>query len=412
VTSGSTTTTSATTTAGTTSTSSTAGTSTGAGTTTGSGTTGSTTSGGGTGPIVIDAGADQTFAGVAVAFAGNEGELFFTETADGGYVYLLQHLSAAGAAVDSPVIVAFGVPMSPPAVAVSSDGTEIAACWEDFGLNPNHYGGACFADGESGAIVRCNSIPLAGTATDLALDGGYVGCGVRPFLEQGTSGFYDYTDLTFLTYSRPGSDTQLDSLYCGWGNSISAQTPPSIGAEVVAEAAGYWIFLGAPDELVYNALNLGSGPCSGITYGPPYNSVLKYDGGQAFSVTGRADDGGSQIGIVISAASTGVVGLVYDDPTVRVAIPPSTLNAADESPLGLIALAGCGAQFWYAYAVDGGTVMAGAMNVDGGLVDGGASRVGNLGTNATSLSMATSDGGLLLAVGTPGQIAVFFIPCP
>jgi hypothetical protein len=362
---------------------------------------------------LIDAGADQTFAGVAVAFAGNEGELFFAETSDGGYVYLLQHLSAGGTGVDSPVTVAFGAPTSPPNVAVSSDGIEISACWEDYGLDPNVYG-SCAGTDTVEAIVKCNSVPLAGTSTDLALDGGYVGCGVLPILGQGLSAAYGYVDITLLTYVQPTSDGQIDNLYCDWGDSIGTGSGSSpLGMPILASAAGYWMFLGASDEVTYGELDLvGGSPCYGYSSGSLNGPVISYDGGQAFSVTTRADDAGTQIGVVVSAESVGVVGLVLDDPSTGVTTSAVTLNTADETPLGPVALAGCGSEFWYAYAVDGGNVIAGAFGPDGALLDGGTLLVANLGANANYLSMATSDGGVLLAVGTAAEIGVYFVPCP
>jgi hypothetical protein len=56
--------------------------------------------------------------------------------------------------------------------------------------------------------------------------------------------------------------------------------------------------------------------------------------------------------------------------------------------------------------------MVRAPGPGGVLLDGGAMPVGNLGANATSIALATSDGGLLLAVGTTSQIGVYFVPCP
>jgi hypothetical protein len=38
--------------------------------------------------------------------------------------------------------------------------------------------------------------------------------------------------------------------------------------------------------------------------------------------------------------------------------------------------------------------------------------VADLASNADSIGLAAVDGGLLLAVGTPAQIAVYSVPCP
>jgi hypothetical protein len=366
---------------------------------------------------LIDAGAGQSFAGLAVAVAGNEGELFYAQTADGGTCgFLLQHLASGGSAHGPAVVVATGMPAAPPAVAVSSDGVEISACWEDFGTDPNPHHGCSLAG--VFPVVKCNSVPVAGTATDHAMDGGYVNCGSRPSLEQGSSASSGDLPATILSYLQAPSAGELQILYCNWGDVMAFQTlTPPIATAVVAEANGYSIFLGGDDSFGFAEFSLSTPPCSGYTWvytdaGTIFNPLLGFDGGQAFSASGRADDGGSQIGIVVSAASTGVMAFVLEDPATGVMTTPVALNAADEAPLGLVAATGCGAQFWYAYAVDGGDVMAGAFDSDGALVDGGASLVGNLGANATNLSMATSDGGLLLAVGTPAEIGVFFVPCP
>jgi hypothetical protein len=317
------------------------------------------------------------------------------------------------------VTVATGTPSSPPAVAVSSDGVEVAACWDDFGSDPNPFQGCSLAGGLL-PIVKCNSVSVAGTATDLAMDGGYVNCGSRPSLEQGSSVASGYLSTTILSYLQPESWGELQILYCDWGDAIAFETSTQpIANSVIAEASGYLLFMGSDDSLGFEQFFLTNRTCPGYSWVQTdagyviLNPILSYDGGQAFSVTGRADDGGSQIGIVVSAASTGVVGLVLDDPATGVTTSPIALNAADETPLGPVAAAGCGSQFWYAYAVDGGDVMAGAFGADGGLlVDGGSWFVGNLGANATNVSLATSDGGLLLAVGTPAEIAVYFVPCP
>jgi hypothetical protein len=366
---------------------------------------------------LIDAGAGQSFAGIAIAVAGDEGELFYALAADGGsYGFLLQHLGSGGGAQGRVVAVASGTPAAPPAVAVSSDGVEIATCWEDFGTDPNQFHGCSLAG--VFPVVKCNSAPVAGTATDHAMDGGYVNCGSRPSLEQGSSASSGDLPATILSYLQPPSAGELQIPYCNWQDVMAFQnlTQP-IATAVVAEAYGYSIFLGGDDSFGFAEFSLLNPPCSGYNWvytdaGGIFNPLLSYDGGQAFAVTGRADDAGSQIGIVVSAVSTGVIGFVLDDPSTGVTTAPVALNAADEAPLGLVAAAGCGAQFWYAYAVDGGDVMAGAFGTDGAFVDGGASLVGNLGANATNLSMATSDGGLLLAVGTPAEIGVFFVPCP
>ena len=81
--------------------------------------------------LQLDAGAGGAFGPIALAAAAAEGELFFSQANDAGATYVLQHLSPAGAAVGTGIEVASGTPVGLPNVAVSSNGKEIACCWED-----------------------------------------------------------------------------------------------------------------------------------------------------------------------------------------------------------------------------------------------------------------------------------------
>jgi hypothetical protein len=81
--------------------------------------------------LQLDAGSLGAFGPIALAAAAGEGELFFSQANDAGSSYLLQHLSPAGAAVGTSFEIATGTPVGQPNVAVSSDGKEIACCWED-----------------------------------------------------------------------------------------------------------------------------------------------------------------------------------------------------------------------------------------------------------------------------------------
>jgi hypothetical protein len=92
----------------------------------------------------------------------------------------------------------------------------------------------------------------------------------------------------------------------------------------------------------------------------------------------------------------------------------SELGAAQsftgEQPLGPVAAANCGTGFGYAYAVDGGNVLFREMGLDGTPL-GTSSLIANLGGNARSIGLAATDAGLVLAVGTPDQIAVYSLAC-
>jgi hypothetical protein len=405
--------------------------------TTGGGTPSGTSSGASTtgGPVIppttlIDAGTTAAFAEIALAYANGEAELFFSQTiGDGGYAFALQHLTPAGNPIGAPVAVAVGAPLAPPAVAVASDGMEVAACWEDYGTTPDYYQiwyQPCGGPGSIWPLVLCNSVAVGGSTTDGAMDGGFVGCGSRPSLSMSTSSVVMAMTSTLLSYLLPGGSLQFEVLYWPWGgygvgtSRLDTGTATDTGIAAVAGPKGYTLLVSDQTGLRYTpveVLNRGTG---GVVFspGPPDGGgsyptlLLSAEGVEAFAMTHRSDDGGPQIGIVLAAQASGVISLVLEDPTTSSTTAPVTVNSPDESPLGLVAATSCGSRFAYVYAVDGGNVMLRTAAPDGALSDGGSTAIGNLGTNATSIAFVATDGGALLALGTVGQIGLYFVPCP
>jgi hypothetical protein len=388
-----------------------------AGTTT---TSGATSSGASSGTTVIppmtliNAGATESFGGLALAFAGGEGELFFSYTIDdGGYAFVLQHLTPAGNLIGSPVTVAVGAPSAPPVVAISSDGAEVAACWEDFGIDPDAYHPCGDAGAE--ALVLCNSVAVGGSTTDGAMDGGFVGCGSSPNLARSTSAVPKDFPTTLLSYVQQYSTAQLKLMYWPWGYGMGTFLGSYRAAAAVAGPSGYTLFLSHTGEFP----GLGYAPVEISTTGTVSGnySIDLYGGGGyfagVFAVTARSDDGGPQIGIVLATYTNtnGVVSLVLD-PTTATISSGTNVSSWPETPLGLVAATSCGSRFAYVYAVDGGNVMLRTSAPDGTLSDAGSTAIGNLGTNATSIAFVATDGGALLALGTAGQIGLYFVACP
>src|ERR1700722_7100344 len=189
--------------------------------------TGGGTSSGGGAPLRLDAGASHTFASISLAASEGEGELLFAQTQPTGYQVLLQHLSPSGAGVGSLVTVATTDPNSPPHVAADSNGSEVACCWEDFGLNPNAFGLE-----DRGALVLCNSVALGGAMPDDAMDGGFIDLGYVPAVANNGR-------ATIVAYSQNGNRVVLQEvLYEPWGTGVEYPAPYQVLSWQVALAAG------------------------------------------------------------------------------------------------------------------------------------------------------------------------------
>jgi hypothetical protein len=67
--------------------------------------------------------------------------------------------------------------------------------------------------------------------------------------------------------------------------------------------------------------------------------------------------------------------------------------------------------FGFAFEIDGGGILYGTGDLTGSWAS-NPTIVANLGTSTQSIALAPGDGGLLLAVGTPSQIAVYPVVCP
>ncbi len=130
-------------------------------------------------------------------------------------------------------------------------------------------------------------------------------------------------------------------------------------------------------------------------------------GGEVFAATSQSES----LGVLIWQGAA-VASLISDlnDGTVS---SPATLSAADELLLPFVAAATCTSGFGYAYAVDGGNVMFRETDFNGVPLTTASTLVGNLGVNAQTLAKAAStEGNVLVAVGTPAEIGIYLVPCP
>jgi hypothetical protein len=88
------------------------------------------------------------------------------------------------------------------------------------------------------------------------------------------------------------------------------------------------------------------------------------------------------------------------------------VSAATEQPLDALAAVACNSgTFGFAYALDGGGVALREMSTLG-VIEGTTTVLTNFGTNVTSVGLAAVDGGILIAAGNSGNIAVYSAPCP
>jgi hypothetical protein len=143
---------------------------------------------------------------------------------------------------------------------------------------------------------------------------------------------------------------------------------------------------------------------------------LKHGQPQAVSVP----DSGSGSFAVTSGPTA--IGLVFENGAVAASVldldPGSSstvaiLTAPGDKPLPELAAATCGGgSFGFAYALPGGNVMFREVGLDGTPKMSASALVASLGSNPTQLALMAGDGGLLLAVATPGLIEVFGVACP
>ncbi len=338
-------------------------------------------------PLRLDAGLSHPFAGIALAVSRGEGELLFTQTEAVGYQVLLQHLSQSGAAVGAMVPIAMTDPNTPPHVAVDSRGSEVACCWEDFGVNPNTVGLE-----DRGALVLCNSVPIGGTAPDDAMDGGFIDIGYQPSLASNGA-------ITIVGYAQIGSHGVLEEiLYQPWGTGLEYPAPYLVlGWQVAPDPGGFQVVMydGGSLGLGLEAVNLrNDGGFQAVPNGASSSQTFALAGSPP--VTAVLLHQGSSVGATVIGSSSALIGI----------------SAPGEQPLDPLAAATCAANtFGFAYALDGGDLMFREATL-GGAVGGSSTLVANVGGNVTGLGMAAVDGGVLIAAGTPTAISVYSVPCP
>ncbi len=353
---------------------------------------GGTTSTGGGATTQVKPATGQTFASMALAAAGGEAELFYAESAGtGGYVYDLRHLSLSGASMGSAVEVATGTPQTPPATAVSSDGTEVACCWEDYAPDPR---AAMYGTTPTINVVLCNSVPIEGDATDLAMDGGFIDMGGKPQLATSSG-------ATIVIYRGDRLGLTEERLFepWGYGNGFGDLFVVTTSA-VVAGTDGFEVFAGDGGQLTSTSVTLD------LSTGPTEPVSVPNSGSGALATA----ESGASIGLLFQNGAVEAAVLNLDAGTNTMV---ATLSAAGDKPLPVLAASTCASgSFGFAYALPGGDVMFREVSVDGTPTTAASTVVANLGGSATGLALAPGDGGLLLAVGTPGRIAVYGVACP
>ena len=346
---------------------------------------------------LVDAEAGETFSSLSLASADYEAELFFAESIDGGYAFELQHLSLDGVSAGSLVLVATGEVQAPPWTSVASDGHEIACCWESYGTDPDPYGNLCAL---TSPIVTCNSVSVGGTSPDDAMDGGFVGCGTRPSVAVSEG----YTSLTYL---QEGG-IQLEQLYLPWGNGLGGPGPYFYPSDVMVPVNdGFKVVLS--DGGVFGYWNVTApiqidGPRDDAGY-PTLNPVATVTNSDSFGVTSN----GQLLAFSIELNSVAMVLVMDADGGSASALV--AISSTSESALASVAAAPCTSGFGFSYAVDGGNVMFRQTGLDGTPMGTASTLIANLGTNAQQIALTATDGGLLLAVQTPGQIGVYFVAC-
>jgi len=366
------------------------------GTTGGSNATGGTTGGPLTAKpgLQFNAGFSGSYGPIALTAAAGEGELFFSDATDAGYTYLLQHLSTAGKAAGGNVEVAVGTPVAPPKVAVSSNGTEISCCWEDFGsLGPSSPTAA--------QVTRCNSVPVTGKATDDAMDGGFGDFGFTPSIAQGAL----TTALVYLQDNDQGTDSWVSEAILYDGSRMPATfIAPYFVPELQIAPLGDGFILFVSDG---GALAL-SQQASGLENDGGLQPVPNGAGTGSFAVATNAIPALPAVTAVLvhqgSSVATTLLGTA--NPTAI------EVSSATEQPLDALAAVACNAgTFGFAYALDGGGVALREMSTQG-VIEGTTTVLTNFGTNVTSVGLAAVDGGILIAAGNSGNIAVYSAPCP
>jgi hypothetical protein len=353
----------------------------------------------GTTGTVIMAGSGETLGSLALAAAGSEAELFYAVATDGGYRFELQHLSPGGAAVGAPVQVAVTAAAlsAPPLVSVASDGSSVACCWEDYGLPAQSTSPACVLALKGGGLVRCTSVAVGGATVDALVDGGYTDCGKGPVVAFSGSAAvlaYQVPAANQIALARPYSLDWPFGIYTGFSSTAYAELQVDGGVELLPMDPS-----GIADSYVY--------PCNltGLCSDYALQDIAGTSDAGSFAVASSD----SLLGLVIERSD--VTALVTDTDA-GTAIDAVTVSAAGEQPIGPVGAATCVSGFGYAYAINGGAVMFLETGFDGTPFDGGSTAVATLAANAQSLALVATDGGLLLATGTPSEISVSFVTCP
>jgi hypothetical protein len=331
----------------------------------------------------------STFGSVSIGSGNGEGELFFSEaTADGGYQYILQHVTPAGIASQKWVSLGLGTPTAPPNVAVTSDGTEVTCCWEDYGgINGSVT---------KGELVRCNTVPSRGTAPDLTLQGGFSDIGSKPSMAQGpsfTAVAYAEAQELYLTEAVLNTGTiQPNSLLC---------EVPLPEWHVVPKEGSFDVFINDGTTIQHGAWGQRLIADAGLT-----STGISTTGSFAVATTSGLDEG--DVELLVTHQGSDVMAEIYG-----LRVPPTaTISSPGETPVDPLAAITCdGHDFGVAYGLSGGKLVFRTIDITGAP---GAERVIATGfdQDISALSMTLVGGNVLIAAGNSTGIDVFAVTCP
>jgi hypothetical protein len=227
------------------------------------------------------------------------------------------------------------------------------------------------------------------------MDGGFIAWGYGPVTATSS-------ESTIVVYEAGSQGLQQQWLYHAWGYGNSF-VPVYIvtGWSVAPVSTGFEVFASDGGQLSYT----GDGPA--LQRGETNPLSLSGGGGGSFATASNGD----LVGLVVHEGTTIASLVLSADAGTTSAV--ATLSSEAEAPAQAVAACTCaGGTFGFAYAVIGGAVMFRQVGRDGTPAAESSTLVTNLGNTATGLAFAPGDGGLLLAVGTTEEIAVFGVACP
>jgi len=389
---------------------------TGGATSTGGTTTGTSAAGSSTGSFIptltltylLDAGIGTVFGPVALSLTPTDGgsgiaKLVYSGGQPGSFEVTLQALSEAGMALGDPIAVAAtdAALISPPNVTVFDDGRDTAVCWEDYGSTSNPFLGECMNAGEN-PLVLCATVAEGGSSSE-----SYSACGSRPLLVfNGASAPLNLDGGDLQLYYQDYVDVAQVWAY-GYDVGISASWGPINIPFAVSPLAPNL------DEIVHAA---DGGLVATLIYfsGGGYSQSSSATIDPLFATNG-------QLAVTSKLDSEALGVLELDDSGLRAtswqfdggahwltAIPAPT------DPIGPLGATSCPSGFGFLAITDGGDLLLAKTLFDGEIasVAGGLFALDDFESTATSLAVAPNlDGGLLIAVSSPGQIAVYVVGC-